>query len=388
MASVHPSRTTWRDRRAAERFVVGNHVVLFRDGVEAFPAMLAAIEGATRQVLLEMYWFASDGTGRAFAAALQRAVRRGVEVALLYDAVGSWDTDSGVFAELRRAGVAVVEFNPVRPWARRFRAEHVTRRDHRKLLLVDGRSGFTGGANLADQWAAEAAGGEGWRDDVVRVDGPVVGEFVRLFCENWAAQGGMPLRAHLGVAPAAVAGTHRVRVLSDGRLHRRRAIVRAYLYNIVRAERRVWIRNSYFVPDRLVLRALRRAAAKGVDVRVIVPGISDVEIVRHASRSVWSRLMRSGVRIYEWTDNVLHAKSAVVDGRWCTIGTFNLDHWSLFYNLEVNVAVDDPGFAAVVETSFERDFARAARVDPGAFAFRPLTDRALEAVFYRFRKIL
>lgn len=383
--SVRGARVPWRHRRQGERFVDGNRVTLLRDGAEAFPAMLAAIERAERQVLLEMYWFASDETGRGFAAALGRAAGRGVEVAVLYDAVGSWETDPALFAELEAAGVAVVEFHPLRPWARRFRPEHVTRRDHRKLIVVDGRVGFTGGVNLANQWAPPAAGGGGWRDDVVEVEGPAAAALGALFRQTWEAQGGSPLRAP--VAAGAPAGGHRVRVLGDGRLYRRRAIVRAYLLNIARAQERVWIRNSYFVPDPRIVRALVRAVQRGVDVRVIVPGISDVEIVRHASRAVWSRLMRHGVRIFEWTENVLHAKSALVDGRWATIGTFNLDYWSLFYNLEVNVSVLDAGFAAVMEASFERDFARSRPVDPGEFAFRSLGDRALELVLYRFRKL-
>ncbi len=380
------ARVPWRYRRQGERFVDGNRVTLLRDGAEAFPAMRAAIERAEQQVLLEMYWFASDATGRAFAAALRRAAERGVEVAVLYDAVGSWDSDPELFAELAAAGVAVVEFHPLRPWARHFRPERVTRRDHRKLIVVDGRVGYTGGVNLADQWAPPSEGGGGWRDDVVEVVGPAATALGALFRQTWTAQGGPPLRV-LG-EPAAPAGGHRVRVLGDGRLHRRRAIVRAYLMNMARARERIWIRNSYFVPDPRIVRALVRAVHRGVDVRVLVPGVSDVEIVRHASRAVWSRLMRHGVRIYEWTENVLHAKSALVDDRWATIGTFNLDYWSLFYNLEVNVSVLDAGFAAVMEASFEQDFARAKPVDPGEFAFRSLGDRALELLLYRFRKLL
>jgi len=380
------ARVPWRYRRQGERFVEGNRVTLLRDGAEAFPAMRAAIERAEQQVLLEMYWFASDATGRAFAAALRRAAARGVQVAVLYDAVGSWESDPGLFADLAAAGVEVVEFHPLRPWARHFRPERVTRRDHRKLLVVDGRVGYTGGVNLADQWAPPAEGGGGWRDDVVEVVGPAATALGALFRQTWTAQGGPPLR--VPGEPAAPAGGHRVRVLGDGRLYRRRAIVRAYLMNMARARERIWIRNSYFVPDPRIVRALVRAVHRGVDVRVLVPGISDVEIVRHASRAVWSRLMRHGVRIYEWTENVLHAKSALVDDRWATIGTFNLDYWSLFNNLEVNVSVLDAGFAAVMEASFEQDFARAIPVDPGEFAFRSLGDRALELVLYRFRKFL
>lgn len=375
-------------KRVREHFVGGNHIWLLRNGAEAFPSMLEAIEGAKRQVLLEMYWFASDGIGRKFARALADAAARGVEVALIYDSLGSWESDFGMFEELANAGVKVHEYNPVMPWHNRFRLAKMTRRDHRKILVVDGEIGFTGGINIADHWQPDDQDGHAWRDDMARLEGPVVAGLSGIFLRNWRRETDVPLAVEPAAGMPKQSGPQKVRVLGENFARHRREIVHAYLKNLYRAERRVWIANSYFVPDRMVVRALKRAARRGADVRVLVPGVSDVEIVRHASRAVWGGLMRHGVRVFEWQRNMLHAKTAVIDGRWSTIGTFNMDARSLRSNLEVNVAVSDEGFAAVMEQSFERDLEVSREVDSREFLFRPLGDRLLELIFYRFRKLL
>jgi cardiolipin synthase len=349
--------------------------------------MLEAIRSARRQVLLEMYWFDSDKTGQQFASALGQASERGVEVAVIYDSVGSWEADGAMFDELRRAGVHVIEFSPLMPWKRRFRLDRLTLRDHRKILTVDGETGFTGGVNLADVWLPETQDGQGWRDDMVRVQGPAVAGLMNVFQGTWMREGGKPLVQFPKGPPGAI-GDQRVQVLGENYSRRRREITRAYLLNIFRAKERVWITNSYFVPDPRVVRALKRAAQRGVDVRVILPAYSDVEIVRHASRAIWGGLMRQGVRLYEFHRSILHSKSAVIDRYWSTIGSFNMDYRSLRANLEVNVAVQDEGFGAVMEDSFRRDLEHCREVDPHEFRFRPLGNRLLEFILYRFRKLL
>lgn len=386
-------RVPRRFRQPPESYVAGNRVRLLRDGFEAFPVMLDAIANAREQILFEMYWFDSDRIGRRFAQALAEAAARGVEVALLYDALGSITADTTMFDELRRATLKVVEFNPIAPWRRRFKLERLTRRDHRKVLVVDSQVGFTGGLNIADQWAAPADGGQGWRDDMIQIEGPAVRDFVPGFLIAWNDAGGERLeRATWKVSGAAAssheaAGAQQVRIL-DSLFRNRRTISHAYIAELYRAERYAYISNSYFVPDRRVVRALVRAARRGVDVRVIQPAVSDVEVVRWASRAIWDRLLRNGVRIYEWDRSILHSKSAVVDGRWSTIGSFNLDYVSLRYNLEVNVSVRDEAFAAALQRSFLQDFAACREVELRQFRFRPLFDRLLEAVAYRMRKFL
>lgn len=376
-----------------ETYVAGNRVRLLRDGAEAFPAMLSAIEQAREQILLEMYWFDSDRTGRRFAEALREAAGRGVEVAVLYDALGSITADSSMFDELRRAGVKVAEFNPIAPWRRRFRLERLTRRDHRKVLIIDGVIGFAGGLNLADQWAPREQGGGGWRDDAVEIEGTVVRDFIPGFLTAWRGAGGAQLARTPWVQPRprtlrdGSSGNQEVRVL-DSLFRNRRLITQTYISQLYRAERYAYIANSYFIPDSRVMRALVHAARRGVDVRVIQPAVSDVEIVRHASRAIWGRLLQNGVRIFEWHQSILHSKSAVIDDRWSTIGSYNLDYISLRYNLEVNVAIRDHTFAAAHQRSFLQDFAVCREVDLSRFEGRPWFERLLEGVLYRVRRFL
>jgi cardiolipin synthase A/B len=374
--------------------VEGNRLRLLRNGSAAYPEMLAAIASAEQQILLEMYWFGSDTIGRQFAAALGAAALRGVEVSIIFDAVGSVGASDDMFTELKRAGAQVIEFNPIAPWKQRFRLSKLTRRDHRKILVIDDKIGFTGGINIADYWLPLDDGGAGWRDDMVRIDGPAVLGLSDCFARVWARLRGRKLRQTDALRqPPALSSSRRphspaIRVLGQRFLRTQREISRAYLHYLRRAQQRIFIANSYFVPDGRVLRALARAARRGVDVRIIVPGQSDVDIVRHASRAVWGRLLRAGVRIFEWDESVLHAKTAVVDGLWSTIGTFNFDYMSLRMNLEVNVSVLDGPFAGCLEASFLDDLERCREVSLVDFRFRPLGQRLLEYLAYRLRKFL
>jgi cardiolipin synthase A/B len=374
-----------RFRDPGERLLAGNRVALLRDGTAAFPAMLEAIAGAQAQILLEMYWFGSDRTGRRFADALSEKARQGIEVAVVYDAVGSLDASRHMFDQMRTAGVKLLEFNPVAPWRRTFRLDRLNRRDHRKILVVDGQIGFTGGINLGDPWCPDDAG-VCWRDDAIRLEGPAVGSLAHLFERTWRGKGQPALRRH--TAPVVPEGGMNVRVLGEYGLANRRQIRRAYLHKIWNAQKRVWLANSYFVPDRVVRRALVRAAHRGADVRVLVPAVSDVPAVYYAGRATYERLMRGGVRIFEWQRNVFHAKTAVIDGAWSTVGSYNLDYRSFRYNLEVSVAIEDARFAAAMEASYEADFAQSREVTLDEFRFRSLGSRILERVCYLLRKLL
>ena len=381
-----------RFRKVHGRFVPGNAVRFLRDGREAFPAMLEAIRQAKRQILLEMYWFDSDAVGRRFAAALIEARRRGVEVAVVYDSVGSIGADAGLFTELEEGGVHVLEFNPVAPWRRRFRFDlgRLSRRDHRKILVVDGTVGFTGGINLAKQWAPVEEDGGGWRDDMMQIEGPAVNGLTHCFHRVWRRHD-LPSLLHLHAsAPPARPGQRLlpVRILGQRFFRHRHEIARDYASRIYAATRSVYIANSYFVPDGSVRRALVRAARRGVDVRVIVPAHSDVEPVKFAGRSQYEKLLEAGVRIYEWQNGMFHAKTAVVDGEWCTTGTFNFDYMSLHYNLEVNASVLDQELSAEVERSFRDDLGGSREVRLRDVQMRSLYDRWVEDGFYRLRKFL
>ena len=391
--SMDKSRVPLRFRKVRGRFVPGNSVQLLHDGRQAFPAMLEAIGQARQQVLLEMYWFGSDVVGLRFAEALLAARQRGVEVAVIYDSVGSIGTDPAMFAQLEAGGVHVLEYNPVAPWRRRFRLSftRLSHRDHRKILVVDANIGFTGGINLARQWAPlEEEGGEGWRDDMIRIEGPAVDALARCFHRIWR-QHELPAIGHLHAQPLGASSGDRllgVRILGERYFRNRHEIATDYTSRVYAAQKTVFISNSYFVPDASVRRALVRAAKRGVDVRVIVPAHSDVEPVKYAGRAQYVNLLSAGVRIYEWQAGMFHAKTAVIDREWCTTGTFNFDYMSLKYNLEVNASVLDSQLAAEFERSFREDLRGSREIELHELQFRSLSDRLLEQTFYRLRKFL
>ncbi len=385
----HTSIQSWQSgrlasrARGAERFVGGNEVELLTDGGDVFAKMLAGIDAAERLVWLEMYWFASDQTGQLFFDALLRAQDRGVAVRVMYDAFGSFATDQQCFARLRAAGAQVVEYNPLRPFAHRAQLLKLTRRNHRKLLIVDCQVAFVGGMNLADQWQPQALGGEGWRDDVARVRGPVVGRLCESFARSWGEVTGE--RMALPHAEPVGTGGIPIAVLDQANFAKRRSVLAAYLLRLREARQEILIANAYFVPNRRIRAALVAALRRGVEVTIMLPGISDVPLIRHASRAVWGRLLRHGARIHEWQPSVLHSKTAVIDRRWTTIGSFNLDYVSILNNRELNLSILDEPFACIVADAFDRDLSHCIEVDAYDFQFRSLGERVAERVLYWFR---
>jgi len=374
-----------------EALVSGNRVALLHDGEQAFPAMLEAIAEAKREILLEMYWFASDEVGRQFADALTAKAETGVTVRVIYDAVGSIQSDGRMFSRLRDAGCEVEQYNPIAPWRARFRVGVVNNRDHRKLLIVDRHLGFTGGVNLGNEWAPESAGGAGWRDDTIRIEGPAVEQMCDIFDYGWRRIVEPPSADRPRLRPTVDTGDgtgSRVRVLANHYFRERRAIRQAYLRRIESAQRSVCITNSYFVPDGQIRRVLGRAVARGAEVRVIVPGKSDVFAVPHAARKLYGRLLEAGIQLYEWQGSILHSKTAVIDGRWCTVGTYNLDARSLRFNLEVVAAVEDAAVAGAMEDRFNEDLEHAKLVSYEEWRRRPLHVRMLDDFFYRFHRLL
>lgn len=365
--------------------VAGNRVRLLHDGGTCLPAMLDAIRAAQREVLLEMYWFGSDATGRRFADALSEKAREGVTVRVTYDAIGSWEADRAMFDAMRAAGCAVYEFNPPRAWKLRWRIGN--RRNHRKQLIVDGTLGMTGGVNLADPWAPISEGGLGFRDDLIVIEGPAVAQMRAIFFSTFGGRRARKRPPPDSPSPMQPAGQTQVLVLANDARENRRLIERAYLRAIRSARRRVWIENSYFIPNWLVRGALSRAVRRGVDVRVVLPSKSDVPAVAYATRRLYQTLLHHGIRLFEWAQSVLHSKIAVVDD-WCTVGTHNLDYRSWIYNLELNVVVEDSAVSEVLAARIQQAIGSSVEVDPHAWRFRPLLERLLEELFYRFRRLL
>lgn len=366
--------------------LAGNRVELLHGPDTCLPAMMEAIGRARQEILLEMYWFASDATGQRFARALEEKAREGVKVYVTYDAVGSFEADRAMFDRMRRAGCHVHEWSPLQLGSGSFSFGVLNRRNHRKMLVIDGQLALTGGVNLGDPWASEADGGLGFLDDMIQIEGPAAGAMRLMFMATHRGEERAALAAR--TFPSTQAGKSRVRVLANSRRSDRRLIERAYLRRIRTARSRILIVNSYFIPRRVVRQALAAAARRGVAVRVLVPQQSDVPVVTYATRRLYDWLLTRGIEIYEWPDGILHSKVAAIDGEWCTVGTHNLDYRSFAYNLEINVVVEDPQVAKVLESRIERDLARGDVVDPYHWRFRPLGTRLLEELFYAFRRLL
>ena len=372
-----PARSPW--------FTVGDDAVrLLRDGEQAYPAMLDAIGRAQREVLLEMYWIAPDSVGNRFQDVLAARARAGVKVCVIYDAVGSMGVTPSWWQDLFAAGGRAVEFHSISPLDRRFRLDRVERRDHRKMLVIDGADGFTGGINLAVPWLTAAEGGAGWRDDVIQVRGNTTQELRSLFYRTWRKL--TRENPPLDVRPLARKRTGPVWVL-ESQWRVRRSIHREYIVRIAHAKERVDIANSYFVPDRRVRSALFRAVRRGVRVRVLVPSKSDVPIVQFAVEALFDTLLRHGVEIWAMPETMLHAKTAIIDESFTTIGSYNLDERSWRKNLEVNLAVEDRDFARHVRSWFEHDLAGATRLDLAAWRGRSLTRRGFEWAAFAMRKL-
>lgn len=364
----------------------GNACQVLRDGVEAYPAMLAAIRGARHFIHLETYMFISDGVGELFGEALAEAAGRGVHVKVLYDALGSWTSRRGFFASLRARGVDIRPFKPFSSLGRGLR--HLLRRDHRKILAVDEEVAFIGGVNISAHWAPEGQGGA-WRDDVLRVEGPAVYELERRFVATWRMafqecfRSWREARRRRRRAARLDRGEVRLAVLSS-----RRSIHQAYLHAIARARRSVLVAAAYFIPDRKLVAALREAAQRGVEVSLLLNARSDHPWLVHATRAFYEKLLTAGVRIYEWKRCVLHTKTAVVDGVWGTIGSFNLERLSLLFNHEVNAVFADPRLGRLLEESFRIDCQSCEEVELERFRRRPLWRKLVERLLYTFRKIL
>lgn len=361
-------------------------VAVLRDGEATYPAMLEALAAARSTIALETYILAGDATGDRFKAVLMERARAGVTVRVIYDAVGSFGLADEWVAELRAAGCAVLAWNPIAQWRRRFRLSH---RDHRKILVVDDEVAFTGGLNIADDYAPAAAGGGGWRDMHCRVTGAIVRDLSRMFRATWLRAGGAPyppVPASAGLATGR--GTSYARLIDNTRRRARAATRRAYLHVLRTARTRVWIENAYFLPDRGLRRAMAAAVARGVDVQVIVPGNSDVRLMEWASLYVLRALARVGVQVRRWRGRMLHAKTCVVDTRWSAIGSYNFDAMSRFYNLEVTVEILDPDVGRELERSFVLDVDASEPFDRESWSKLPWWKRALAWLSYRLHRLL
>ena len=368
----------------AEARVGPNRVALLKDGYQAFPAMLAAIASARVSVCLETYILKDDELGLRFLAALSERARAGVEVLLMYDSWGS-EVSHETLAELKNAGVKTHIFRPWKYFGSLARAfSKMSRRNHRKTLVVDGEVGFTGGLNISNDYAAVIDGGAGWRDTHVRITGPDAQSLEKLFLTTWKNNKGQAINPRAFVRPR-FAGCEKLRVVGNDFALDRKGIRRAYEDAFAKAKVNICVTNAYFLPPAKLVRGLVAAARRGVKVRVILAATTDVKLVLYAARGLYPRLLKNGIEVYEWAGRVLHAKTAVVDGTWATVGSSNLDPLSLRQNLEVNAIVIEPTFAAALEQMFRDDLEQCERITLADVKQYGLVQRFLSWIAYRLR---
>ena len=367
--------------------IEGNRVQLLLNGDEIYPAMLAAIAKARRSINLESYIFWSGDAANRFRDALVERAQHGVEVRVLLDALGSPGSKlkKKDVEYLREGGCRVEFFHPVRPWM----LDRINHRSHRRILIVDGKAGFTGGAGIADVWLGNAETRQHWRDTHAEVTGPVVSQLQSAFQGNWAAVRGEVLRGDAFFPKLERSGSARAQVIISSPESPSSATKLLYATSISAATRRLWLSNSYFLPDEDSIALLVEAARRGVDVHILVPGeVNDVPATKAGGRSSFGDLLQGGVKISEYEPTMFHPKTMVVDGLFATIGSTNFDNRSFRLNDEINLAVYDREIGRRLEEIFLKDLERSRPYTLQQWRNRPLKERMTEILVLPFRREL
>ncbi|HEV7815720.1 MAG TPA: cardiolipin synthase [Janthinobacterium sp.] len=367
--------------------VVGNKVTLLFDGPQTMTEMYKAISEAKNNINLETYIFDQDEMGLKFAGMLIEKQKAGVTVNVMYDSVGTIDVPQAFFDHMRQAGIRLVAFNPVNPARLHGDDWKINNRDHRKILIVDGKIAFTGGTNISADYVKSSLfrsrskptekSQVGWRDTHVKVEGPAVAQFQYQYIQAWTGQDAADLPDVDYFPPLKPMGDKAVRVIAS-RPGGGFEIFKAYNLAIQQAKKSIHITSAYFVPDPQTVDALIAAAQRGVDVKVVLPGVSDSGLVFYAGHALYQQLLDGGVRIYQLKLAVLHAKTAVIDGNWSTVGSTNMDMRSFMHNSELNVVVLGDEFGASMESAFAEDMRDSVEITAQAWRQRPLKDRIRE----------
>ncbi|MEO6227686.1 MAG: phospholipase D-like domain-containing protein [Thermomonas sp.] len=355
--------------------VPGNKVTDLENGEEIFPAMLEAIRAARTTITLETYIYWSGDIGRRMADALEERARAGVKVKLMVDWAGSIKMDDALLDEMKAAGIDVQQYRPLK-W---YNIGRLNNRTHRKLLVVDGRIGFTGGVGIADQWEGHAQDPDHWRDLHFRVEGPVVAQFQAAFNDNWIKTTGEVLNGPDYFAPLDAVGDMDAHMFVASPAGGSESMHLMYLMSIAAAAHTIDLEAAYFVPDDLIIKALVAARHRGVRVRVIVPGKHiDSETVRLASKASWGELLLAGVTIHEYQPTMMHNKLLIVDGLLTSVGSTNFDVRSFQLNDEASLNVYDAGFAARMTEVFNEDLKPTKAYDYATWKQRPLKEKLVE----------
>jgi cardiolipin synthase len=369
--------------------VTGNKVTLLIDGPATYDAMLKAIRSAKDHINFETYIFDDDELGRCFADLLLQKQAEGVQVNLIYDSVGCMTTPSAFFQRLRDGGIHAREFNPINPLKMRGTRWRLNQRDHRKILIVDGKVAFTGGVNISNVYSSSLPGNlsqeqkgdhiqQSWRDTDVQIEGPAVAEFQKLFLETWAREKG-PESNRNYFPPLKQEGNDLMRVIGSTPGRMNRITYMMYVSAFTYAENFIHLTTPYFVPDEQMMKALTNAAERGVDVKIILPGAIESGLIFYAGRSYYTSLLKSGVKLYERrNDAILHAKTAVIDSIWSTVGSTNMDLLSFLNNDEVNAVILSRDFATKMEVMFEEDLRESNQIQLEEWKRRPLMNHVKE----------
>ncbi|WP_208508619.1 phospholipase D-like domain-containing protein [Variovorax paradoxus] len=353
----------------------GNRFEAFQNGDQIFPPMLAAIRTAKHSITFETYIYWSGDIGRAFADALSERARAGVKVHVLLDWVGSAKVDADFIREMETAGVEIRKFHKP-SW---YDIARMNNRTHRKLLVVDGRIGFTGGVGIAPEWTGNAQDPAHWRDSHYKVEGPVVAQMQAVFMDNWIKVSGDVFHGERYFPPLPPVGTGRAQMFSSSPSGGSESMHLMYLLSIAAATKTIDLSSAYFVPDDLTVGALVAALHRGVRVRIVTPGpIIDSQTVRRASRAAWGPLLEAGAQISEYQPTMYHCKVFLVDGLLVSVGSTNFDNRSFRLNDEANLNIYDEAFAAAQTVQFEADLAQSKRLSYEAWKERPLLEKAWE----------
>ncbi len=354
--------------------IEGNRVEVLLNGDVIFPAMLKAIRGAQHTITLETYIYWSESIGKEFSDALAERARAGVKVHVMLDFIGSMKMDLAAIDSMKAAGVKLERYHKPVWW----KFTKLNNRTHRKILVVDGKIGFTGGVGIADQWRGTAQDKKHWRDTHFRVEGPVVGQMQAVFNDNWTKATGVVLDGPTYFPALAAKGSHAAQMFSSSPSGGSESMLLMYLMSITAAQHTIHLSSSYFVPEELTIRALVAASKRGVKVKIITPGDDiDSDLVRAASRARWGPLLAAGVEIAEYQPTMYHVKALVVDSLMVSVGSTNFDNRSFSLNDEANLNVLDPDFAAEQVSIFEDDWKRARPITHAAWLDRPYMEKVL-----------
>ncbi|HKQ23105.1 MAG TPA: phospholipase D-like domain-containing protein [Burkholderiales bacterium] len=361
--------------------VDGNQVTTLLNGDQIFPSMLQAIRGAKSTVTFETYIYWSGSIGKEFADALSDRARNGVSVHVMLDWVGSQKMDEPALDQMREAGVEIEKYHPPR-W---YTLNRLNNRTHRKLLVVDGRIGFTGGVGIADNWTGHAQDAEHWRDTHYRIEGPAVAQMQAAFTDNWTKVTGKVLHTADYFPPLLPAGPQFAQIFQSSSEGGAESMHLMYLLSIAAAAKSIHLSMAYFVPDEVTRETLIGALDRGVKVQIILPGpIRDAKLVGEASRAGWGELLERGAEIYEYQPTMYHCKVLTVDGLWTSVGSTNFDSRSFRLNDEANLNVYDREFAQHQITNFEEDLKRSRRVTYDEWKARPWIEKLRQKALTMF----